>query len=99
MIIHLVDIWSCCILFVSSLIPGYLRQEKIKNFFTNNPFSCYIVSIGEKYIQVDKNSNSQTPILELLSHFKIHILILMMGGWVIAPALFSDGYFFMVLEV
>ena len=41
-------------IFVSTLSRGDIDREKIKNYFTNNPFSCYIVSIGGKYIQVDK---------------------------------------------
>ena len=35
------------------MIPDDLGQEKIRNILTNNAFNCYIVSIGEKYIQVE----------------------------------------------
>ena len=35
------------------MIPDDLGKEKFRNILKNNPFNCYIVSIGEKYIQVE----------------------------------------------
>ena len=89
-------------IFLSTLIQGDIKRDKIKNYFTNNPFSCYIVSIGGKYIQVDKlnrvqlYTSSQAPILELF-YLKIHIFNPNGGGGegLIVLALFLGGYFFM----
>ena len=36
-----------------NMIPDGLGKQKIKKFFKNNAFNCYIVSIGKKYIQVE----------------------------------------------
>ena len=35
------------------MIPDDLGKEKFRNILTNNPFNCYIISIGQKYIQVE----------------------------------------------